>query len=164
MTTTLPSRRGFSLVEAMLSIVILGIIAASLAPTITAAADSYAQATAVRTRSERVGFAMERIVRLVRDVPLVESSTSLAASGTADSLTLSDGRGVMLTGSSLFMLDAAGQPALLCEGIDSFSLTYIADDGATATTAALCQRVHVSIASGGLTLNCAVLPRVRMTP
>jgi hypothetical protein len=107
---------------------------------------------------------MERIVRLVRDIELDTASGNLAADGDSVTLELSDGRGVVLDSNRLLLLDGAGETVLLCPDVDSFTLEYIADDGKTATTAPLAQRIHVTITSGEFVLACAVLPRVRMTP
>lgn len=159
-----PSRRAFTLLEAVLSIVIIGIIAATVAPTISGAADSYAHSSAARARAERTGYALERAVRLIRDIPLDDATGNLAATGDATSLRLTDGRALYHSGTSLYMLDTNGAEVLLCKDVDALSLAFLADDGRTASTAPLCQRIHITVTSGELVLSAAVLPRVRMTP
>jgi hypothetical protein len=107
------------------------------------------------------GYATDRIIRLIREIPL--NGTDLAATGSITSLTLSDGRGVRLTDSTLEYIEA-GTAYPLCANVTDFRLTYLAADGRTSVSAPLCQRIHVSLLVGEARLNGAALPRVRMTP
>lgn len=153
--------RGFTLVEALVSVVVMGILAAVIAPAISSATDAQSSVSELKRSALDAGYAMDRIVRLIRDIPL--NGVDLAATGNATSLTLTDGRGLRITGSTLEYVEA-GQAYPLCTDVTDFRLAYVAADGLTTTTAPLCQRIHVSLTSGEARLTGAALPRVRMTP
>jgi len=157
-------RPAFSLVEVLVSIVVLGVIAAVLLPLIGSVAGAYAAAADVRERTERVAFALDRCVRLLRETPAgADASTVAVAGAAADHVLFSDGRGLEVSGGVLLLRSGSGT-APLCRGVTSFQITFLASDGVTSTLAAP-QGTHcfrVALTADGVTLVGAAFPRCRM--
>lgn len=161
------SRRamGMTLVEMMASIVVLSVVGATTLPLLFVAGDSLADATQTRRSAEHAAFAMDRTIRLLREAPEGATRGTLAiSSASPSSVRFGDGRGIELTGSTLYLYDSAGTRAVLCEDVRTFTLGYLAKDGTTSTlaTPATTQRFTISMNVGGMELGSAAFARVRI--
>lgn len=157
-------RSAFSLVEVVASVVVLGVVAAVLLPLISGVAGAYAAAADVREKTERVAFALDRCVRLLRETPAGADASTVAIDVAADDLVrFSDGRGLELSGDVLLLRTPSGTSPL-CRAVSSFQVSFLAADGVTSTLAvpADTHSYHVSIVADGVTLGAAAFPRCRM--
>ncbi len=155
--------RAFTLVELTVTVVVMGIVAALLLPVIHGAADVYGSSVGTRLTSERVAYAMERTLRLLRDVPLGAADATVGISTAAvDGVTFSDGRRLWLDGGTLMLTDS-GVEAPLCREVQVFEIKYYSDDGRTSTISSpgTTQRFTVTITSGNYELRGAAFARVR---
>ncbi len=162
-----PSRRGMTLLEAVLSIVIVSIVAAIVTPVVATATENYAAAANTRQDVEQAAFAMERIVRVLREIPLDETDPQLLGirSLTSNSITLDDNRELRLTGEQLVMTDKTGRSGTLCDSVTAFTVELLSTDGVTAVTPQdpSAHVLQITLVSAGLDLRSRVMPRVRMT-
>ncbi len=162
-----PTRRGMTLLEAMLTIVIVSIIAAIVTPIVASATENYAAAANTRQDVEQAAFAMERIVRVLREIPLDEANPELLgiSSLTSDSITLDDNRELRLVGERLVLTDRTGLSGDLCDRMTVFTVELFSTDGLTAVTAddPAAHVLQVTLVMAGLDLRTRVMPRVRMT-
>jgi len=165
MRTRHPRRRAFTLIEAIAAVVILSLISAIIVPVIFSASDAYANSASTRRIAEKGAYAMERVVRLLRDTP------AGATRGTADitianpsQVRFGDGRGVELTGTTLSLRDTAGTLSTLCDNVSAFTIAYIGNDGSTNTagTPTSTQRYNITIVTDGFELRSSALARVRV--
>lgn len=157
-----PIRRAATLVELMCSITIISIVAALVLPVITGAAENYAAMNAARGATERVSFAMERCVRLLRDVPRESTGNNLAiSSANSTSIVFSDGRGVEKIGDVLFWRDSTGS-SVICESVESFTIDYLAQDGVTSVlgSPATARRFNITLRAAGAEIRCSATARV----
>jgi len=160
------TRRGMTILEVTVSVLILSVIAAVLAPIANAAADSYAAASAARNATERASFSIDRVVRFLRETP--EGANPFEAGivvAQVDAIELTDGSRIELSGSDLQITSAGGLVTrALCRDVDTFEITYLGADGVTDTslTPALTTRCYVTISTGGLELRSSVFIRVTM--
>lgn len=157
-------RRAATLVELIVSITVLAIVGGISLPVILGATDAYAGAAETRRACERGAYALERAIRLLRDAP--EGSTAGTVgitSVTASEIVLTDGRGLRLTGTTLYLLGSGGVQSTLCENVDAFSISCLADDGITSTASAPIntQRFHISLTVRSFALRAAVFPRIK---
>ena len=157
-------RRAMTLVEMVAAIVVLSIVGAMVLPIMSGATDAYAESVAVRRASERAGYAMERSIRLLRDAPAGAGTGEVGvASASVDSVTFTDGRGLVLRGDTLMLSTPSGESPLAA-GVRGFSLGYIGADGVTSVIASprQTQRFTIAINVDGLELRSAAMPRIRM--
>jgi prepilin-type N-terminal cleavage/methylation domain-containing protein len=162
---TTPARRGFTLIEATLTIIIIGIVAAVAMPVIVGAGDAYAYSAATRRTAEKGAYAIERVVRLLRDAPAgVLRGTVDLAQATPTLVRFGDGRGVELSGTTLSLRAADGTLSTLCDGVQAFTLEYLGADGVTDTSATPedTQRFNITVRVGSFELRSAALARVRV--
>ncbi len=156
-----------TLLEATLSIIIVSIIAAIITPVIVTATESYAVAANTRQQVEQAAYAMDRIVRVLREIPLDDSNPDLLGitSLSTDAIVLDDTRALQLTGTALVMTDRAGRTGSLCEDVTVFTLSLLGADGQTPVLAddADAHVLEVRLVAGGLDLRTRVMPRVRMS-
>jgi prepilin-type N-terminal cleavage/methylation domain-containing protein len=128
--------RAFSLLEVMVSIMILAAVAAILSPVVSSVGDVFIQTMRTRQTSERVGFALERLVRFVREIEPAAAGPSVGiAVAQPDRLVLADASGIALAGSELILTNKDGQSAILSTDVEHFELAYIGADGVTQTDA-----------------------------
>jgi len=155
---------GATLIELAVTVAILGVLAAATLPVVNGATDAYAAARDASRATDKLGYAIDRAVRMVREAPegATQGEVGIAAAE-ADRIALTDGTELRLVGDTLEWVDGTGSHVLATE-IDAFELVYLADDGVTSTAATpeLTHCVHVSISSGGLELRSAAFCRVRM--
>lgn len=157
--------RGLSLLETVLALVVVGVVSASVAPLVSAMTDTTRDAMATRDAADQAAFALDRVVRLLRETPVGDEGGVGIVAAEAQHMTLSDGRSIALLGSELVLTDALGRSGVLCQNVQEFELTYLGGDGVTDTSATPEQtrRVVVRLAVGGLTLAGCACPRVTLT-
>ena len=149
--------RGFTLLEMVLVIIILGVLAAFIAPILTAAVESYDHTSRNIELTINMRYAMERMSREIRttrrdpansanyDIPSIASSRKLdvcRADGTRISIEkptgVSEVRLDYTTGFSSTCSALPGVPArTLVTGLAAdadFALTYLQNDGTTPAT------------------------------
>ncbi|GDX99517.1 hypothetical protein LBMAG48_19210 [Phycisphaerae bacterium] len=159
------SRRAFSLLEALVVITIMGIIAASTLPIMQGVTTNAANSDRLRRVSESNAYAVDRIVRLLRDTPPATMSGALAiTTATATSITFTDGRALALSGTDLLYQSAPGTQDILASNVTAFEITYLAADGTTSTLATpqTTQRFVVRLVIDDFELRIAAFPRVRL--
>lgn len=159
--------RGFSLLEAMAAVMTLAVVAALVSPVVSSSSEAYVSAMSTRRATERVGFAMERCIRLIREIPPSSGGGGVGLSSVAsDSLTLEDGSGVRLEDGVLRLLVPGGGAATLLSGVTAFEVTALAADGTTSTmgSARDTRRINVRIESGGLGMSSAAFIRSGVSP
>jgi hypothetical protein len=153
------------LVEVTMTVLILSVVSASVVPIVFTAGDAYANASNVRRTAEKTAYAMERVVRTLRDTP------AGTVRGTLDIVTASpsevrfgSGKGIELTGTTLYERATDGTLSPLCDQVTSFTIQYFGNDGVTSTTATpgSTQRFNVTIVCDGFELRSGVLARVRV--
>lgn len=153
------------MLEMVVSVAVLAIIAAVLLPVVSGATDAYASSAATRDSAERVGYAMERCVRLLRDWPAGTTNLNVAAATKFDgtTLVLSDGRGFTLTGTDLMLIDSTGTQSVLCRNVKSFTIGLLQADGVSnaAGDTTLTQRANITITTTTVELRSTAFLRAR---
>lgn len=174
-----PSRRGFTLVEAIVTMVILAIVMGMASRLFYTASVGY---TAAATRAElhtEISMALERIVTEVREARRkVGASPAVADITAVGSNSMSwygpDGalRTVMLTGTTITYSIAGGAGVVLASSVSAFGISTF-DEAAVALSGTLSsgqaesvRRVQITItgSTGGVseTLRTRVFPRACM--
>lgn len=159
------SAHGFTLVEALVAIMVVGVIAALAFPLLHSSANNLAASTSVARTIDRCSFAIDRITRELREGE-VDGITGemLLQRADVDHVRFVSGKGIELDAGVLYLHDDVGTRAVLVSGVENFVVRYIGQDGVTDTrlTPALTQRFEVELRVGGLTLTTAALPRAKM--
>ena len=158
-------RRAMTLLEMVASITVLSIIAVAVLPVLASSADAYASAAQTRRDTERIAFAAERCLRLLREAQAGAAAGELDVSvAQPDHVQFTDGRGIRLVGTDLVLIDPGDPDAPICRDVDTFTIRYLGADGVTDTagTPNATQRFVVTIETGGLELSIAVFPRARI--
>lgn len=151
---------GFTLIELVLSMIVFSIIASVITPVIMSATESYAAARTLRGQTEGAAFAVERVVRVLREAPGGDTTRLGVVTATSQELEFTDGSGVRLVGSDLEVL-VAGEGTPVAREVESFELLYIESDGAAVPELnADAHRIHVEITVSGFSLSTIVFPRV----
>jgi len=153
----------FTLLELMAAIVVMSIISVVLLPVLTSASESYTTTREVRARTEHMAFALDRIARMIRQAPIGADDSGVGIqTATANSVVFADGTGIELSSGQLELVVPGESNALLCDGVDSLSIQYFANDGITSTLATPTDthRISVTLTSGQLTMSVVAHPRV----
>jgi prepilin-type N-terminal cleavage/methylation domain-containing protein len=156
-------RSGFTLLELMASVLIMGVISAVLLPVISASSDAYTVTREIRANTENMAFAIDRIARIIREAPIGTDSTGLGVqTATVSTITFTDGTGFELDTDGIMMLVPGESPTLLCPDVDSIQIQYFASDGVTSTlvTPTETHRIVVTITTGQLQMSIVAFPRV----
>jgi len=160
------SRRGVTLIEVVTAVVVLGIIGASSLPVIIGVSETYAQSTRNRASFERAAYAMDRIVRFIREIPSgpAQGTVAITSAGT-NTLRLTNTSAIQLNGTDLLLVTASGQSAVLVRNVDNLQFTYLSNTGVTSSASlpATTQRINVSLTVEGVELNVTALIRSRLT-
>jgi len=160
-------RTAFTLVEMMVSIVVMAMVGVVTLPITMSATDAFVESSKARRTAEDAAFALERIVRLLRDIPAGATRAELGiTAATGDSIRFFDGRGIELAGTDLLERMVDGSSGVLCANVREFALTLRMDDATTsaAATPAAAQRIEVSLTVNEFRLDTVVLPRIRIIP
>jgi prepilin-type N-terminal cleavage/methylation domain-containing protein len=160
---TYSSRSGFTLLELLAAILVISIISATLMPVIASASDSFTVARDARYSTEKSAFALDRIVRIVRQAPIGADDTGVGiTSATQSSVEFSDGTGVRLVGTTLEMLVPGENSVPLCLDVESFTVLYYANDGVSSTilTPSQTHRFGFMIVTENVEMTVLAHPRV----
>jgi len=148
-----------------MTVLILGIISASVVPIVFTAGDAYVQAANVRRTAEKAAYAMERVVRTLRDSPegAVRGTLDLSIASPSQ-VRFGSGKGIELTGTTLYERATDGTLSPLCDQVSSFVVEYLASDGVTSTSAtpSTTQRYNITIVCNGFELRSSAFARVRV--
>ncbi|MCA9309933.1 MAG: prepilin-type N-terminal cleavage/methylation domain-containing protein [Phycisphaerales bacterium] len=122
--------RAFTLVEVVATMLVLGIISGVMLPLLLTTTETYTTASDQRVAASNLDGALARIVQLVQAIPDedADDAPDIAAGGD-DFLELDDGTLLEVSGSGLFLTTPEQAAALLCPDVQSFELTFLADDG-----------------------------------
>jgi prepilin-type N-terminal cleavage/methylation domain-containing protein len=127
-----PRRRGFTLIEAVSTIVILGAIGTVASGLIFTATDGYAEASVRAQLHTELSVALDRIVREMRNVPLDDAASGIAPDIdelTADSITWSMNHTIERAGAEVRLTIAGGTARPLLTDVTAFSVeAYDADN------------------------------------
>ncbi|HBG45972.1 MAG TPA: hypothetical protein DDW94_03185 [Deltaproteobacteria bacterium] len=168
--------RGFTLIELVLSITVMGFVAVTLGLLIYQATRSFATLDAQKEIAQQGTLAIERLSRELRLIRCTESGNSCKPASTdITEMTSSEirfvntnleGRGFRLDGSSLRFRDGSGAldpEYVLSDKISSLTFEYLKDDStaAAATDEVWVINVNMVIASGAesFALKASVHPR-----
>ncbi len=127
--------RGFTLIEAIASIVVLAIVSSTSSSVIWAAVQSYQHGAETARLQSEASIAMERMTRELRAVPLNATSAPDISSITSSSITWDNSTRVLsLTGTDL-VLTVSSVDSVLLSDVISFSVqAYNAANTAMAPT------------------------------
>lgn len=157
-------RRAFTLVEMICAVVVVAVSASIVVPVVNAAIDNYAASRTIRAQTDDAAFALERIVRIIREAPPgVAPGTVGIETATPTSFLLADGNGFSLAGDVL-NLTAGLSSSPLCRGVSAFNIDYLGEDGVTSTLAApeTTQRLLVTLRIGDSEFRVVAAPRTRV--
>lgn len=146
------SSRAFTLVELIAVMTIVGSIAGVVAPLMVSASDNYTIATRQRAAADRMDRALHRISHMIRSAPGVGGADIVIAGDSR--VTFGDGSRIELLGSTIWITDASGAAAPLCQSVDEVRFWYVAADGVTDSSVAPrdTRRIRVRVRSGGVDL------------
>lgn len=123
------NKKGFSLIEYIMVVVIMGVLIAIGAPLVFEAADAWLVQSKRKDMSESAKIAMDRITREIRRIQSKTSVTS--ASSSSFRFTDIDGRDITFDTSSSTLRRAENSAVnTLADNVNSFSLTYYDANGA----------------------------------
>ncbi len=158
---------GFTLLELLIGIVVMGVVGAVTLPVMSAATDAFVESAKARRIADDAAFALERCTRLLRDIPPGAASGEIAIeTATATAIRLSDGRGLERVGSELVERRSDGTLAVLCEGVEELEFVLLLDDGISSASGSpqLTHRIHLSLTVGPFNVRTVVFPRARVIP
>jgi prepilin-type N-terminal cleavage/methylation domain-containing protein len=134
-----PSRCGFTLVESVTTIVILGVLGSAASFLIVNAADNYSEAAMVAQLHDEASAALDRIIRELRNIEYDDAATGDAPnidSVTATSITWNTDWSLSLSGDQILFTENGGTAAPLLDDVSALAIqTY--DESNTALGASL---------------------------
>lgn len=157
------TRRGLTLLEVTLSMVIIAVIAAIVVPLTASLGDAYASAADTREAAEDAAFTLDRVVRLLREAPESGVPGQIGfARVESSAVEFTDNRAVELIDTDLILTDANGVQGILCRQVSAFEVGYLASDGVTdcSVTPEETRRFTVRLVVRGVELRGAALARV----
>lgn len=154
------ARRAFSLLELVLSMVVVSVIAGVITPIMMSATDAYAASNQARQATDDATFAVNTLVRMIREAPAGEDTPLGIASASDEHIIFSNDHGFRLNADTLERV-TPDLVAPLVRDVESFSIEYLAADGrTTALTPDQAHRVHFTLQIRGVTVTAAAFPRV----
>ena len=161
---------GFTLIEMVVTMVLLGIVAAIAAPMLVAGARAFDATTTGLSTLSNLRYATERIARELREVQYTGGAFSFGAGGmTATSVSFTKGNGTVVTiaralpNATLQYSAGPAVTAVLTDQVSDLQFAYYQRDGVTAATG----NGNVAIVQVTLTLNNPVtgsyVQRTRVT-
>jgi len=147
------SSNGFTLIETIAVIVVVGLLAGMIIPVLAASTSMFAKVSETRSRTESASLAMERAVRVLRETASDPADPGAADIdiATASRVRFADGTDLRLDGSTLWLDEPAVAESPLCQYVEVFELTYLGEDGleidiSNVANLPLVQRLNVRLA------------------
>lgn len=161
------ARPAMTLLEVMVSVVLLSIAGAAVLPVMDASARLYAESASTRGETGRLRYAMDRVVRVLREAPSGAAPGSLGLARLDDSsIEFEGGVGLALENGVLLIRDPDLGEGVLLTGAIAFSIRALDEDGVSELRgdgASRADRFLVTLSTGHAELRTVVFPRVRMT-
>jgi prepilin-type N-terminal cleavage/methylation domain-containing protein len=158
----LRSHRGFTLIEMIMVILILGIIIAMSSTLLTQGLDTFSTGENIMNANWQGQLAMERMARDILSVRSPADMTTLGASNFAFTDSNNNTLSYSLSGTSL-NLTQNGSTAILADGIQSLGFSYFDKNDAATTTPTLARFIRVTInvtqGNANYTLTTGIYPR-----
>ncbi|MCW5777683.1 MAG: hypothetical protein KIS87_14700 [Phycisphaeraceae bacterium] len=152
-----------TLLEVTLSIVIVAVIASVVVPVTASLGDAYVSAADTREAADDAAFALDRVVRLLREAPEGDVGGRIGiVRADANAVEFTDTRAVELIGTDLVLTDDDGMQGVLCRDVSVLEIGYLAADGMTdcAATPEETRRFTVRLVVRGVELRAAAFARV----
>lgn len=156
-------RRGFTLIEAVVTTVVLSVLAAAVLPVVNGSTEALNAASQAERLVDASCYAIDRIVRLLREAPPgPDLGTTGVVSLGAEQVVFSDGTGCRLNAGVLQIRFSDGTWGDLCDGVDDFEIrARNAAGGDSSSAPAETQRFEVSLVRGGFELRACAFCRSR---
>jgi prepilin-type N-terminal cleavage/methylation domain-containing protein len=163
MNTAHHHRRAFTIVELVVAMVVMSVIAGVITPVIVSATDNYASSRDLRTAVDNAAFAIDAMVRVVRETPMVVAGDLDLAKADSQSFVPVGGRGFSLGDDSILELITPAGNGPLARDVRMLDIVYLLDDGlTTASTPAEAHRVHITADISGVRVSAVAFPRVNV--
>lgn len=156
-------RRGFTLLEATVTTMVLSVVAVAVLPVVNGATEAFAAASQTERMVDETSYALDRVLRVLREAPPgVDTGTIGVTSLGVDAVEFSDGTGCRLRGEALELRSSGGDWNELCSDVDGFELRALDASGAdTSAAPGLVQRFEVRLVRGQFELRSVVFCRAR---
>ncbi len=157
------SQRGFTLLEALVTTIVLGVISSVTLPLISSATDVYAASAKASSVVDELTFSMDRVVQVLREAPAGAAPGTIGVDSASSSMVLfTDGTGCRLDAGALLLRNSDGSEGTVATGLDTLEIYYVAADGTDALASPeTTQRFEVEISSSGLVLRSVAFVRSR---
>lgn len=153
---------GFTLLELILAMIVMGVIGAAVTPVIVASTDSYATARSLANHSQAAQFAIDRVIRCLREAPAGTTTRLSLETSSGTVLEFTDGNGIQLNGTTLELITPLGN-APIARDVTELTIEYIDDDGITVVDdPANAHRIRVTFAIDSHSLVLIAFPRVNV--
>ncbi len=154
---------GFTLLEAMVTTVVLGVIASVTLPLISSATDIYAASAKASSVVDELTFSMDRVVQVLREAPAGSTQGTIGVDSASSTMVrFTDGTGCRVDAGALLLRYSNGSEGTVATGIDSLELRFIAADGSDAMASPeTTQRFEIEVSMDGLVLRSVAFCRSR---
>lgn len=151
---------GFTLVELIISIVLIGILAAVGADMLSGSFSTTMNVNASMASQAQARYALERVARELREIqylssaytitdPITAPSTLPPTTGTSPTITFTSRSGVSMTIAksvkNLVLVDSTGTTNILCSNVTNFALTFLPVTGTTTATTATVRFIVINL-------------------
>lgn len=159
--------RGFTLVELIGTMAVVGVVAAITAPIVLTASQSFVSSAAQRRAADQAAAALDRLGRLLREAPAKAAPPGAVdfKSASATGFALAGGVEAALTGSDLTLSAPGVEPSPLCRGVTMFQITYLDASGTpidVSSGADGARRMIIRLAAQGVELSTTVWLRASL--
>jgi prepilin-type N-terminal cleavage/methylation domain-containing protein len=154
-TTGTSQSQGFTLIEVVIVVVIVGILAAVIAPPLMEGTKSWIFVSISKDLGQQSRIAMERVVREIRGTGRKADNTPCISSATASTFTFSGANGDLVNCNSVSFTLSGTQllrgSAILAENVSSFQITYYTNANVVTSTGSAIRRVSIAmtLSTGG---------------
>lgn len=155
------TKRGFTLVELLLTIALLGILAIGIGPPVASSVQQYAL---VRARRQMVAQSQTAMERMIREIRLVQNASHITSVSSSSSFTFQYPPGTSIT-YDLSGTNLRRNSNILAENVSALSMTYFDEGGGVTSVAANVRRVRIQMtvdppgSTGTLTLRSSTFIR-----
>jgi prepilin-type N-terminal cleavage/methylation domain-containing protein len=143
------SERGFTLIELILVMVIIGVLSAVIAPPLMEGTKGWTWTTQRKDLSQQARIAMDRIVREIRNTGRKADDTPCISSAAAASFSFSDVNGDLINCNSITFSLSGSQvlrgAAVLADNVSAFQMTYYDNNNGTTSTASAVRRLSIAL-------------------